>query len=496
MIIPSNSWFSLYTLFSAFQHDRLDQLEVGREIKLSCRLRVWHCFSAFQLSQASCCLASKHVFTLYDAWSQKKQRGQVPSKRGAGLKTGKALLIDPSQRVIPDTASRNCIVEAHILQRQYQQIPTSTAQELIHIPRFHRKVRTFSINWPLEPLDWHNRNAQPQHPQISTCHQFHHSMMSQRIRCAASSFFSLYLHIQKSVTNLTIQQISKISQTSYDIIWFRFRWSNGFVGPLPWPISFSLIWVEKRPNTRQCQYNRTHMPLNSKLCLAESWRCWTDYDRFPKLKTIYVKTHIKVWSIQNPCALICWFADNMRNWMEFIHIQPYSCVALHIIQLYIDISWYFYDILMYTSPTLSQPCPSAMLQSWSIRPPPCLVWGPSLALDQLGKACSVRIDDGQKKMMLRKMFFVFLHHTVCFVSIKIWHLLHLWEKKCGSRSYSSSQEPTWHPRAHGRLEALHRFLGDGRPAEAVAGVGMPELQWRLWDPKRKCSYQTKWVGRT
>lgn len=338
MIIPSNSWFSLYTLFSAFQHDRLDQLEVGREIKLSCRLRVWHCFSAFQLSQASCCLASKHVFTLYDAWSQKKQRGQVPSKRGAGLKTGKALLIDPSQRVIPDTASRNCIVEAHILQRQYQQIPTSTAQELIHIPRFHRKVRTFSINWPLEPLDWHNRNAQPQHPQISTCHQFHHSMMSQRIRCAASSFFSLYLHIQKSVTNLTIQQISKISQTSYDIIWFRFRWSNGFVGPLPWPISFSLIWVEKRPNTRQCQYNRTHMPLNSKLCLAESWRCWTDYDRFPKLKTIYVKTHIKVWSIQNPCALICWFADNMRNWMEFIHIQPYSCVALHIIQLYIDIS--------------------------------------------------------------------------------------------------------------------------------------------------------------
>lgn len=125
---------------------------------------------------------------------------------------------------------------------------------------------------------------------------------------------------------------------------------------------------------------------------------------------------------------------------------------------------YFYDILMYTSPTLSQPCPSAMLQSWSIRPPPCLVWGPSLALDQLGKACSVRIDDGQKKMMLRKMFFVCLHHTACFLSIKIWHLLHLWEQKCGSRSYSSSQEPTWHPRAHGRLEALHRFLGDGWPA--------------------------------
>lgn len=74
-------------------------------------------------------------------------------------------------------------------------------------------------------------------------------------------------------------------------------------------------------------------------------------------------------------------------------------------------------------------------------------------------------DDAQKDVFCvitsYCMFFVYKNMTL------IWHWLHPWEKNVEaghSRSYSSSQEPTWHPRAHGRLEALHRFLGDGRPA--------------------------------
>ena len=158
---------------------------------------------------------------------------------------------------------------------------------------------------------------------------------------------------------------------------------------------------------------------------------------------------------------------------------------------------YFYDILMYTSPTLSQPCPSAMLQSWSIRPPPCLVWGPSLALDQLGKACSVRIDDGQKKMMLRKMIFcVFTSYCMFFVYKNMTLITSMGTKMWKQVIFQQSG-------AH-LTSARARTLGSAAPlpwwwltcVAAVAGVGMPELQWRLSDPKRKCSYQTKWVGRT
>ena len=184
----------------------------------------WVCFSAFQLSPLPTWLPNVSL-----GWSQKKQRGQVPSKwRLLASKREKLfwLIIQVKESTL--TPTLRTVLLMH------------TSYDIVNSPRFHRKVRTFTI-LPLESLEpTMESTAPPANLHLPPAPPFHDVAAPQRVRWAASSFFSWYL--QKSVTNLTIQQISHTSY-DYDIMWFPFGWSNGFVCCLDLSISH---WSELR----------------------------------------------------------------------------------------------------------------------------------------------------------------------------------------------------------------------------------------------------------